>query len=274
MKQIMRWIVIVPVYLVFHSVQAQDLPMGFKNWIKVGADLEINNDFTLKVSQMTSFETRPYSFGFSQLYLSGEYRLGKHTYLEGGYGPLIWKNSNDKVDVVHKLYAGVTFRKLGNLPFHHNVEAEWFLPQQKKYRLRFNYSISYSLKNDFMPWRGRPFAKAQVSYYLGGKPLTYYDGNGESLANQAPNDFHRLRLVGGISMRPAKNLKWSLYFLWNKEFNSFFTQNRDLNVPSKRGTKVKYPFNNYTVLGTNILYDLKLHSNGKQTKKNHHHKRH
>lgn len=261
--------------LASQSAIAQDLPPGFKNWLTLGTDLRASKKFTINLSEMTSFDTKPnYNLQFFQFTVGGEYELAKHTDLELGWEPFLYRNDAG-FTLVQKLYGGVTFRRILGLPLKHNIEAEYFIPQQKKHRIRLNYALSYSLKNKFMPWRGRPFVKGQVMYYLGGKPLTYYDSEKEVAAYHAPNDFHRFRFTGGVAMHPTKKLDFTLYYLWNKEFNTPFTNNRDLNVPSKNGSKIKYPFNNYSVVGASLRYDIKLYSNGKhKSQKKHHRRRH
>jgi hypothetical protein len=254
-----------------NPTDGQDLPIGFKNWLSVGTEIEVNKKLSLDISQLYCLNTGPYELQFSQLSAGLEYRLGKRTYLLGGIEQFYFRNGSD-FDIYHKLYTGVVFRRLFGLPIKNAFEAEWFFPQQKKHRIRGLYTISYSQKNKLLPWKGRPFVKGQLYYYFDGAPLTYYGENGEVLAYQAPNDLHRVRITSGIVFKPFKKWNMALYYAWNKEFNTGLFETRALNIPSKNGSRIKYPFNNYNVLGVSFTYQLKLESNDKQksTKKNNH----
>lgn len=249
-------------YLVIFLCQyanGQDLPPGFKSWLGVGVEARASTRLTLKFSRMYSFEAgSSYDLQFSQSGLSGEYALRKATRLTGGYTSYYFKSRNRFV-LYHKISAGVRFRRLLGHRIKNAFRVEWYLPQQKKYRLRGIYSISYSFKHKMRFWKGRPFVKGQVYYYYGGKPYSFYDQEENLLAYQAPNDFHRFRVTGGVVFHPVKNLKATLYYIWNKEFNTNLSGYRDLNIPSKKGTKIKYPFNDYSVIGLSFVYKLKLY---------------
>ncbi|MBI5914585.1 MAG: hypothetical protein HY842_04350 [Bacteroidetes bacterium] len=255
MKRLIFFSALVPFSLL--KLQGQDLPSGFKNWFSVGTEIRVNKKLTLDLSQLYCMNTGPNGLQFSQLSVGGEYKLHKNTYLLGGVEQFHFRTGSS-FDLYHKLYTGIMFRKVFGLPLKNTLEVEWFLPQQKKHRIRGVYTLSYSLKNKFMPWKGKPFAKGQLYYYYAGAPLTYYGSDGEVLAYQAPNDFHRFRFTGGVVFKPLKKWNMTLYYAWNKEFNTGLTENRDLNIPSKNGTKIKYAFNNYSVLGLSFTYQLKL----------------
>ncbi len=242
---------------IFFQANSQDLPAGFKNWLSVGTDIQVGKKLSLELGYLSCFNTGPYELQFSQFSAGMEYKLRKNLYLLSGLEQFYFRSGND-FDLYHKLSTGMMLRKIFDLPIKQSLEAEWFMPLQRKHRLRGVYTLSYSLKNDVLPWKGRPFVKGQLYYYYGGKPLTYYGANGEEQAKQSPNDLHRYRLTGGIVFKPIKRWNMTVYYAWNKEFNTGLFDNRDLNIPSKDGTKTKYPFNDYSVLGLSFTYKLKL----------------
>lgn len=252
-----KWILFTFAITLFFSAKAQDVPAGFKTWLSLGTDVQATKKLSVGISQLFCFNTDPAELQFSQLSLEADYKLHKNTYLLAGVEQFHFKSGSDYT-LYHKLSTGLMFRKLLGLPIKNALELEWFLPSQKKHRLRAVYTIGYSMKNSFLPWHGRPFVKGQLYYYYGGAPLTYYDATGETLAHQSPNDLHRYRLTGGLSFRPAKHWNIAMYYLWNKEFNSGLFENRDLNITSKNGSKIKYPFNDYSVLGLSFTYQLKV----------------
>ncbi len=239
------------------KLQGQDLPSGFKNWFSVGAELSVSKKLAFDISLLNCTNTKPYELQFLQLSLGGTYKLHKNTYLLAGVEQFHFR-SGSQFELYHKLSTGIQFRRIFGVPIKNIFEVEWYFPQQKKHRIRGVYTISYALKNKVLPWHGRPFLKGQLYYYYDGVPLTYYDANREVVAHHAPNDFHRFRLTGGLVLKPAKRWSISLYYAWNKEFNTSLTENRDLNILSKNGSKIKYPFNDYSVLGLSFTHQFKL----------------
>ncbi|MCC6724085.1 MAG: hypothetical protein IT258_06205 [Saprospiraceae bacterium] len=253
------------------TASSQDLPTGFKNWLSVGIELKASKNLTLEVSQLSCMDFNPYQLQFSQLSFGLTYKLRKNTYLLAGAERYFFRFDSG-FDIYHKFSAGIQLKNTFNIPLKQSIEVEYFTPSQKKHQIRGVYSASYSPKIKNLPMKARPFIKGMLYYYYGGAPLTYYGNDGETLAKQAPNDFHRFRLLGGFVFQPTKHWDMTLYYGWNKEFNTPFFENRDLNIPSKNGSKIKYPFNDYTFLGLSFTYHLNLESNGKQksTEKNNH----
>jgi hypothetical protein len=254
MKKMLMLAIALPL---FFRADAQDLPAGFKNWFSLGTDIQVNKKMSLEFSHLTCFNTKPYEVQFSQLSAGMEYKLDKNLYLLGGVEQFHFRSGSD-FELYHKLSTGILLRKIFDLPIKQSLEAEWFLPLQRKHRLRGVYTLSYSLKNDALPWKGRPFIKGQLYYYYGGRPLTYYGANGEVQSKQSPNDLHRYRLTGGIVFKPIKRWNMTLYYAWNKEFNTGLFDHRDLNIPNIDGTKTRAQFNNYSVLGLSFTYQIKL----------------
>ncbi len=237
-------------------VHAQDLPLGLKNYYNLGLDMRLSKRWTARVKQLYGFDVRPnYQLRLLLNTLSVEYRLNRSVRVELAYRPMYFRG-NTRFLWYHRISARTSHsQRLGNFRWKNSMTAEWFFPQQVKYKYRFiGTSRLYFPAIHF--WRARPYVQGQLYYYLDGKPLKYYDDNGEWLVTQAPNDFHRARFSVGMRFRPSKVLRLSLYATLQKEFNTNFTKNRDINVPNKSGSKIRYAFNDYTIIGASLSFRL------------------
>jgi hypothetical protein len=257
---------------------AQDLPPGFKNWAIGGITAKVSPKTSLGVSQLYAFNTGPYNLQFVQSTFSAGFKLSKKFNLDFGYADSRFK-SGEEFKHYHRVFTELDYSsKLSkNIKMKNSLKSEWHFPQLKKYRYRFIYSNKISFKNKFLPWRATPYIRNQVYYYLDGKATTYYaevdpeeeiDEEGATAEEgeveierivQAPSDFHRYRLTLGVRMRPAKGLYLSVYYIMQKEFNTPFTEFRDLNTPNRTGTRTKIPFNNYSLVGVSLNYQFKTY---------------
>lgn len=239
------------------SVQAQDLAPGFKLWGSVGFDWEINNKVSLKYTQLVGFNAQPAKLQILQPDLEFLYKTGKLLTIGLGYKAAFLKNSG-QFQLNNRIYNELVFRhKFLKLPMKHTITSEFYFPRYPKYKYRFFYSLNYYFKNKFLPFKMTPYVKGEIYYYLGGANISYYDNNSDLIVKQAPNDFHRYRVGGGITSKPFPFIRATIYYLWQQEFNTNLTQNRDINVLSKNKTFYKQPFNNYSVIGLELEFEIK-----------------
>jgi hypothetical protein len=239
-------------------VKAQDIESKFIHFYSFNLDYKLNEKVHLQVGELFSFKTGTYNLQFTQFKLGGSYRFTERISSDIYFKPMLFKGSSRDI-WYQRLSASFNYRStIFTLPLKNTLTAEWFSPQLQKYRYRFIYSIKLYFKNKFLPLRATPYLRGQLYYYLDGKPLNYWDENGETLlARNSPNDFHRYRLSAGIRFRPAKHFYVTLYYIQQEEFNTTFTKYRQLNILNKSQTAIKYPFNDYQVLGLSLTYYLK-----------------
>lgn len=254
--------ILIIVLATVHVLKAQDVDSEIIHFYSFNLDYKINTQINLQAGELFSFDSRSYHLNFVQSKLGATYRFNKRISMDFFYKPLLFKNTSGDI-WYHRLSTSFHYRsRLFSFPIKNSITADWFFPQLKKYRYRFIYSIKLSLKNNFLPLRATPYLKSQLYYYLDGKPLNYWDDNREKLlARNAPNDFHRLRLGTGVRFRPSKHLYVSLYYIWQIEFNTTFTTNRQINILNKSQTAIKYPFNDYQVIGLSLSYYLRTKRN-------------
>lgn len=213
-------------------------------------------------------------------------KFGKQWNMDVGMARSWFKTSNG-TKTYNRLFAEGDYKlKLGRVGMKQSLRGEWHFPQLRKYRFRFIYTNKVSMRFKQLPGRPQPFIRQQVFYYLAGKPVKYYamgdegldeddedeeeedegeEGDfeefqaGDLIAEQAANGFHRYRFTLGVRFRLAKRLYGSVFYIWQREFNTPFFPERHLNVPNQSGTKTQAPFNNYSLVGFSLNYTLKLY---------------
>jgi hypothetical protein len=237
--------------------KAQDLESEFLHFYSYNFDYKLNTKVHFKAGELFTFKRDSYELQYTLFKLGATYRFSKRITTEFLYKPMLFKGSTGDI-WYQRLSTSLIYRStLFSLPLKNTITAEWYSPLFKKYRYRFIYTIKLSFKNNFLPLRATPYIKYQLYYYLGGKPLNYWDENGEILlARNAPNDFHRYRVGAGVRFRPAKHFYITIYYIWQEEFNTTFTNYRQLNILNKSQTAIKYAFNDYQVLGLSLTYYL------------------
>ncbi len=240
------------------SLRAQDLPPGFKTYYNLGMDMRLSKRWTARVKQLYGFETdSSYYLKLLLNTVSAEYRPTKRTRLEVAYRPMYFKGKTRFLWYHRISLKGSHFWKLHNYQWKNSLTAEWFFPQLSKYEYRFIWTSRF-YGPAVLPWKGKPYLQGQLYYYLNGKPLKYYDANGDWVVTQSPNDFHRYRISLGARFKPTRSLRLSIYYTLQREFNTGLRENRDINVPNRSGSKIRYAFNDYSVLGLSLTFKLDL----------------
>jgi len=246
------------------ELQAQDLETNLNNYYSYTLDYRLNKKSKIKIGQLYCINT-PSRLQYIQHKLGWEYRINKEWSIDTYYKGMFFRG-NSKNIWYHRFSSAIKKRdKLFGLPLQNSINSEFFFPKLNKFQYRFIYTLKYSFKNKFLPLRATPYIKYQLYYYLNGNSLDYYDDSGEELIiSQAPNDFHRYRLSGGIRFRAAKYFYITVYYIWQEEFNTLLTNNREINILNQNQTKIKYPYNDYQVIGLSLSYSIRK----KKKKKN------
>lgn len=263
--------------LTFLGAQAQDVPPGFKSWWWGGLTVRVSPRFSVKASNLAAFNSSPYRLQFLQPQVAGSMAFGESWRVAGGYAPSIF-NTSEGFRLYSRLFSeGTHSMRFGNLRMKNSLRAEWHFPQQRKYRFRFILANRLSLKTK-LPLRASPYIRNQLYYYLGGRPVVHSLGEqgefeeGEFEEDEeageegeldeeafAPNGFHRYRLTVGLRLRLAKRLYGSVYYIWQREFNSGLSPNTELNMPHPESGKIQAPFNNFSLIGVGISYTIKTY---------------
>ncbi len=257
-------------FLVYHLTFAQNLPsddlaLGTKLWGNSSVRWDLNSKFSVFAEPIFGYNFSKRRFEFFQTDLKLYYRPTTDISFGLSYKPIfiIGSTTTKRYD---RPYAEVVYRHRilkQKLKLKHTLFAEAFFPNLPKYRYRFCYGLNiYSPKNISLGDLAlTPFIKGEIYYYLGGDPVSYYsydaDNNPNLLARNAPNDFHRFRFLAGFTSKPFKFMRFTMYYLYQREFNTPFTTNRELNVLSKGQSFYKIPFNNFHTIGFEIEFVVK-----------------
>jgi hypothetical protein len=100
-----------------------------------------------------------------------------------------------------------------------------------------------------------PSASYLLFYNIGGTPIRYFNESGEQIAYQAANGFHRGRLIFNLNNKLSKQIRASIFYLNQHEFN-LGKETRNINVLNPNTGRIQRPFNNYHVLGFSLTYIL------------------
>lgn len=261
---------------------SQDVLSGAKIWTGFSVGYTINKKTSITLENINSLNAYDGSFTFNQLSILGTRAFKKNIALEFGYGNNLYKwlpsynvynlrtssfgtvmFHNIELNINHKFKISNTFRVKQELG------GQFYIPSLEKYQLRFQYRIKifYYKKENFL--RFSPFIEPIIYYYLNGIPISYKNDQNEIIAYKSPNGFHRYRLKAGVKISPFKklsNLSFIFYYTLQKEFNihglghdlNVISNNKPSldynNIPNK--TNNIYPFNNYSIIGFHILYDI------------------
>jgi len=189
--------------------------------------------------------------------LSVEYRWNRNWRTHLAYRPIYFHGKTRTLWYSRWEMRVAFYKRKKRHRWRYALTAERFQPKTKKYQYRFVVSARW-YDRQRLPWKGKLYLEHRLYYYYGGKPLKYYHRDGTWVVTRAPNDFHRYRFIIGARFRPYKSLRWSAYYFFQREFNNPFSNHRDIHVPSRDGTTIRYPFNNYSVLGLSLTVKLDL----------------
>ena len=258
--------------LSFSLSWGQDLSEDFKNWYIVNFNLRVSKKTTIKVSQLSSFDSKGYKMKFGQSSLSISNKLSKDWKIGGGYSFSLIKGTSSS-SVYHRAHANLTHGfKLGKFKFSNTLQFEKYFPKLQKFGSRLVVTNKVSYRNNNWPLKLSPYVKNQFYYYKGGKEITYWldefelmesqeldEEESENSIEQSPNGWHRYRITGGVRMKISKPIALSIFFTKQIEFNTGLSPYREINVPNQSGTSIKRKFNNYSLLGLSLTYTLKTY---------------
>lgn len=251
------------------SCLAQDLSQNFKHWYLAGINARLNPKVTLKINRLNSYDVEAYRHGFHQTSFGLTKRIDKSWEYGGAYAYSVIHGRSRNIPY-HRLSAYLTQRStFGKLRMKNTAQAEWYLPKLPKFGQRLVLTNKWSYYNKRWPLKTSPYIKNQLYYYNGGEPIIYWlpeeeieiDGEGEEIDNieQAPNGWHRYRFSFGVRYKLSKALALSLFYTRQIEFNTGWSPYRALNVYNKSKTRIKRPFNNYSLFGMSLTYTFKTY---------------
>ncbi len=284
--------------LILSSTNAQDVTDDPKTWFGYGIKVAIGKRIKINVGQLYSVNLPEFTLGFMQTDIMVAYKIyGKH-YIKFDFSNSQYRRSSvhTRLGFSENILNWVGFQRFTlrydyghrlipnnkNLNFKHKVLAQVFFPRAEKHRARFIYTARLYYTDKRWPWRISPYLAFSLQYYLGGVPIVYYNEQGDVIAYNSPDGFHRFRFKTGFSLRPLKKhpLTCTFYVIWQWEFNNGLFPNRELNYtrppmsidnishpydPSL--SRIQQPFNNYIAVGLHVSYTINVKLKKKKKKK-------
>lgn len=253
----LKGLYIIFIFSVLGSVQAQDVSSDFNLYSGYSLNFRVDEKLKLKIGNLICFNTDSIKLQYVQSKIGFSYRNTKKVTTSLAFSPMFFKGKTKSI-WYQKLSGSLSHSsKLFGFRMKNAVSVEWHFPKLSKYQFRVIYSLKYAFKNKILPMRMTPYITYKLYYYAGGNPLNYYDEAHENIVEtNAPNDFHRYRIGGGIRFRPIKHFYISVFYLFQQEFNTTFMKNKQINILNDKQTAIKYPFNDYQGVGISFSYSI------------------
>lgn len=251
-------------------------------WYKNYISIRLHPKWSIDNSLMFGLRSVKHDFAFVQIGVGVTHRFNKFWSMRAGYESTFFKHSNwwrNRYNVEPGVFNSVHFQSFSlNVKRRDNIgekfrltntlEGKFFTPRYEKFQTRIRLGTHFGYRKKDLPWQLRPFVSASVYYYLNGRQVEYTEvgdpveegGEPEIVTfTAAPNGLHRALIRIGTSFKPFKAKKapsFSLYYGFNREFNSGI--GNELNIEPAEGTngKVRLPFNNYGILGFQVNWFL------------------
>ena len=236
-----------------------------KIWGSAGLRAPVAKRLYMDINRQYGYKTGPVDLSFVQNTLGLQYYWGKHVSLSSGYvisgAPRKDKPGKRK----NRWYATIGWRaKKGIWRYSGSLKYEKHGPAEKRYSARVIYGFYLRPSSNLISRKTKltPFFSAQLFQNIGGKPISQYDREGNKTGKFAPEGLHRGRVKAGIYFKPAKYMKITLFGMFQKEFNTIWSEknNRNINVKSPKSGKTYRRFNDYFVAGLSAKFYLPYHN--------------
>ena len=235
-------------------IHGQTEGVSLKSWLTLGLGVELLEDMDLSVGRQYGLEIEPIDPSFFQDNLSLSYRINRTFGVQAGVtNTQVYLSGGGKKQKLR--YYGVINlnQRSGIWRIAHGLRFEQHTAAETRYSSRILYSLTIRPKSTWISkdWRLTPFADFDLYYNLGGNPISQYDERGEKVGKMAPYGFHRARFKLGVSAKPWRNFKLTLYGMYQREFNTphAIRHFHQINVENPNSGNVSRAFSNYFVVG-------------------------
>lgn len=225
-------------------------------WATISIRKKINDKFSVSYSQLNSIDLNNPRFNFIQPDIRLNYNISKKVIITAGYSPTF---SLDQISenqlIYHRVIGRIRLRtKISKrIRMSNSITAEYYFTQRSKFQQRYYYKLDLYYRNTKLPWRLRPYLTQKLYYYSNGRPLQYYDNNGDPTDKKSPNGFHAYRLETGIKFYPTKIFRFSVYYLQQIEFNA---GGAEINNTNPNTGIIRRPYYDFNVIGVKCGFSL------------------
>lgn len=154
------------------------------------------------------------------------------------------------VEGTHRIKLDKTFNLRNSLQFErHNDQESRF-----DYRFILSSRIGLRKRLDFL--KVAPSLTYNLFYNIGGSPVRYFNEQGEQIARDAANGFHRGRITANFNFKLSGPLRLSVFYMNQHEFNLVLSETNKINVLNPTNGRIQRPFNNQHIIGISLSYQL------------------
>ena len=208
-------------YLKSLDLSSPELQTSF-NWYALKLGYQINSDWTVDL-------------GTAWMNLPSSGRTTNRIFVEA--------NHRIKLDRKFVLRNSVQFER-------HNEQEQRF-----DYRFIFSSRIGLRKRLDFL--KVAPSLTYNLFYNIGGAPVRYFHEQGEEIARDGANGFHRGRIMANFNFKLSDPLRLSVYYMNQHEFNLVLSETNKINVTNPNNGRIQRPFNNQHIIGIALSYQFK-----------------
>jgi hypothetical protein len=162
-----------------------------------------------------------------------------------------------------RYYIRLSFKTplLNSIVLSNSIQGEINSINETRFRNRIIYIGRISNKNRFHFLNLNLSATYWLYYNIGGNTIKYYDNNGNIIARNTPNGFHRGRLYLTANSKISKPFSVSVYYMNQQEFNLFSPELRKINVVNPVSGRITRRFDNFNTIGLSVIYNINLFKN-------------
>ncbi len=155
------------------------------------------------------------------------------------------------IEGTHRLNLDKKFVLRNSLQFERHNDAE----QRFDYRFIWSSRIGFRKRLDFL--HIAPSLTYNLFYNIGGSPVRYFNKQDEEIARDAANGLHRGRITANFNFKLSDQLRLSIYYMNQHEFNLVLSESNKINVANPNNGRIQRPFNNQHIIGLALSYQLK-----------------
>lgn len=236
-----------------HQAAAQT---EWQSWNSIQASVPLTEKLDFRTAHLRTYSiSNKFQEVFHQTSFLVSYDAGKRWDIQSGVqflSPL--GNGKGRTRIFARLQH--TTRVANALNWRNALRLETNSSSETRFRQRIILStrISPRKRLDFLNLS--PSLQYALFYNIGGNPIRYYDNNKQLIARQTPDGFHRGRFTLNLNSKVNEYLQVNLYYMQQREFNTFSPPLRHMNVFDPVRNRIQRPFNNFNAIGISAAIDL------------------
>lgn len=170
-----------------------------------------------------------------------------------------WMNLPNSGRTTNRIFAEGTHRIKLNKTFNlrNSLQFERHNDQERRFDYRFILSSRIGLRKRLNFLKVAPSLSYNLFYNIGGSPIRYFNEQGEEIARNAANGFHRGRIMANFNFKLPDPLRLSIYYMNQHDFNLVLSETNKINVTNPTNGRIQRPFNNQHILGLSLSYRFK-----------------